>query len=267
MDTLTAPRFDYVNPDYGTVWAKRVERLAKLRSDPGLLAASKQYYKDHIVDFISDWGVTVDPRNTAFKRPIIMPFILFPRQREMVEWVIRKWLKPEDGIVVKSRDCGASWLAMATSASLCLFWENITIGFGSAKEEKVDRSGDPDCLFYKGRAFLQYLPREYKGSWTAKHNSAHMRLIFPGTESSITGEAGDNIGMGGRKSIYFVDEFAAVERPKRVDSNLIANTECRVEMSTVKGIANVFAERARGGLIDRFDFHYRADPRKASLCR
>lgn len=254
--------FDWYQPDYRPIWAERVKRLARLRADKGLLAATKVYYKEAIADFINDWGVTVDPRNVGSPRPVIMPFVLFPQQRAFIDWSVDRWRKRDNGVMVKSRDCGASWLAMGVSVTMCLFWDNVTIGFGSAKEDKVDRSGDPDSLFYKGRMFVQYLPRDYLGAWDIKKHNAHMRLLFPDTESSITGEAGDNIGRGGRKTMYWVDEYAIVERPKLVEANLIANTDCTIEMSTVAGIANVFAEHARGGIMTRFDFDYHDDPRK-----
>lgn len=259
--------FDWLHPDYAPEWRRRVENLAKLHADPYALAVAKKHYRDHpegVADFISDWGVTVDPRNAGSDRPIIMPFALFPRQREFLITLRQHWLTQEDLILVKSRDCGASWLAMAFSVWLCLFYDNITVGFGSATEEKVDKSGEPDCLFYKGRKFVEYLPKIFKGGWRPDkpQYSTHRTIIFPETEGTINGQIGDGIGRGGRKTIYFVDEFAFVERPKLVDANLSAATNCRIEMSSVQGTANVFAERARSGKIARFDFHYRSDPRK-----
>lgn len=264
LECAPSHSFDWHAPDYAAVWRKRLARLAKIRSDPRYLEALRIYYKDHTAQFVSDWGVTVDPRNAGTGKPVLMPFVLFPKQIEYIEWVLARWKAGDDGTLVKSRDCGASWLAMATSATLCLFWEDITIGFGSAIKTKVDNAGDPDSLFYKGRKFIQYLPREFRGGWTDRTCSADMRLVFPETGSSITGDCGDKIGRGGRKTIYFVDEFAFVEHPKLVDANLSANTNCRIEMSSVQGTANVFAERARGGIIPRFDFHYRDDPRKVN---
>lgn len=264
-DSVTPALFDYLRPDYAPIWARRVKRIAQLQASPDLLAACKAHYKHNIADFIDDWGVTVNPKNAGTHRPIIMPFKLFPKQREFIDWFIARWLRRQNGVLVKSRECGASWLAMAMSCSLCLFWDDISIGFGSAKEEKVDRSGDPDSLFYKGRTFVQYLPPMFKGEWTVKKHSAHMRMQFPATGSSITGDAGDNIGVGGRKTIYVVDEYAIVERPKLIEANLSANTDTRIEMSTVRGIDNTFAEHARGGKIPRFDFSYRDDPTKTNL--
>jgi phage terminase large subunit len=254
--------FDWKNPDYVSVFRKRAERLAKLRTDPGMLLDVRRYYRTHIDDFINDWGITVDTRVVAKGRSSIMPLLLWPKQREFVQWLFERWKNGDSGTVVKSRDVGISWLAMAFSCSLGIFYDDLSIGFGSEKEDKVDRSGDPDCLFYKGRMFLTYLPTEFKGGWSPKANSAHMRLTFPLTGSSVTGEAGDNIGRGGRKALYFVDESAHIPNPKAIDASLSANTETRIDMSSVNGMANSFAERAHNPHIPRFDFALEDDPRR-----
>jgi hypothetical protein len=258
--------FDWLNPTaaYTEIWLQRERKLIELESDPEKLVAARMWYRDHVADFIQDWGVTVNPKNATRGRPIIMPFLLYPKQREFVDWVIARWRRHENGVLVKSRECGASWMAMAISVTLSLFWDNLTIGFGSAKEEFVDKSGDPTCLFYKGRTFLKYLPAIFKPGYDPKKHSAQMRLLYPNTESAIVGGAGDNIGVGGRTSMFFVDEYAVIERPKLIETNLSANTDTRLEMSTVRGVNNVFAEHARGGLIPRFDFSYRDDPTKVN---
>lgn len=262
------PLFDWRNPHYAPIWARRIRVLSKLR-DPDMgarnLQAMVQYYRaGHIDAMIEDHGVTYDPRNAGTGKPILMPFILFPRQRENIAWLWSRFKAQQDGIEVKSRDCGASWIFMAFCICLCRLFDNVSCGIGSRKEDLVDRSGDPDCLFWKGRQFIKFLPKELRGGWDIKRNNAHMRTWFSDTGSSITGEAGDDIGRGGRKTIYGVDEFAFVERPKLVDAALSANTNCRIEISTVNGLANTFAERARGGQIDRFDYDYHDDPRKCN---
>src|SRR5579859_8155685 len=124
-------QFDWRNPDYGAVWAKRIRMLARLRdpeTGPQYLAACKLFYASNIPQFIDDWGVTVDPRNAGSGRPLLMPFLLFPKQREFLEFIAARQQASHhgngDGILVKSRDCGASWLAMAYSISLCLFHES-----------------------------------------------------------------------------------------------------------------------------------------------
>lgn len=263
-DILSMP-FDWRNPDYVSVFRKRADRLAKLRADPALLAATRIYYRTHIADFINDWGVTVDPRVAAKGRSPIMPMVLWPKQRDCVQFMFDCWQDNEPGVIEKSRDVGISWLAMGFSVGMATLYADISIGFGSEKEDKVDRSGDPDCLFYKGRMFFQYLPDIFRGGWTlSKSCSAHMRLIVPETGSSITGEAGDNVGRGGRKSAYFVDESAHIPNPKAIDASLSANTDCRLDMSSVNGMNNSFAERAHNSSIRKFTFHFKDDPRKTA---
>jgi hypothetical protein len=89
-----------------------------------------------------------------------------------------------------------------------------------------------------------------------------MRLTFPRTGSTITGEAGDNIGRGDRASLYFVDEAAFLERPQLVEASLSQTTNCRIDISSANGLANPFAEKRHSGKFDVFTFHWRDDPRK-----
>lgn len=255
--------FDWQNPDYTPIYQRRAALLQKLIGNPELVADFKHHYRHNPWDCVQDWGVTIDPRVAGQPgRVPLMPFLLMPKQREWMRWVHMRWLKKQPGVTVKSRDCGLSWLITTYGATMCLHWANINIGYGSAKEDKVDRTGDPDCLFYKARLYLRYLPFVFRGGWHPKRNSAHMVITFPFTESSMTGEAGDNIGRGGRTSLYFIDESAHIERPKLIDASLSATTDCRQDVSSVNGSANSFAERAHNNAISRFDFHWRDDPRK-----
>lgn len=251
--------FDWRAPDYTAIFRARLERLSWLRDSPHLQPGIWSYYKDHPIDFINDWGVTIDPRNISAARPAYLPFILMPKQRELAAWVIERWQKSQSGIIEKSRDAGASFLAMALAVTLCIFNRDMMIGVGSAKEDKIDRSGDPDTLFYKLRVFLDNLPAEFR----PRYDTAHMRIAFT-NGSSITGEAGDNIGRGGRKSIFFVDESAALARPLLVDAALIATTDCRIDISSVSldGMANHFAIRRHSGQVPVFTMHWRDDKRR-----
>jgi hypothetical protein len=254
--------FDYHNPDYARVFAERCERLNWLREDPSRVAAMRLYYRDHLADFINDWGCTVDPRNLDRNLPAMVPFLLFPKQREWVDWIIDHWRNRKPGITEKSRDMGISWLSVALASSIGLHYDGATIGFGSRKEEYVDKLGHPKSLFYKARLFVQMLPPEFRPGWDLKLHAPHMRISFPNTGSVITGEAGDGIGRGDRASIYFVDESAFLERPQLVDASLSQTTNCRQDVSTPNGMGNPFAQKRHGGKIDVFTFHWRDDPRK-----
>jgi phage terminase large subunit len=254
--------FDFKNPDYSKVYAERARRLQVIRNNPDILPGLKLHYKNNIAQFITDWGCTFDPRNIENDLPALIPFILFPKQEEWVSWIIDHWKSGKAGLTDKSRDGGLSWLSIAVGCSLCLFNDNMVIGYGSRKEEYVDRIGAPKSLFYKARMFMSNLPVEFRGGWEQEKHAPHMRISFPETGSSMAGEAGDGIGRGDRAAIYFVDESAFLERPLLVDASLSATTNCRQDISSANGLDNPFAQRRHGGKVDVFTLHWRDDPRK-----
>ncbi len=259
---MTDPAFNWRDPDYVQVFKARLERLQRLRERPELLPGVRAWYRDNPADFINDWGVTFDPRNTDVGLPAIVPFILFPKQREWIEWVVERWKSREPGITEKSRDAGVSWLSVSLACTLCLFHTGFGAGFGSRKAEYVDKLGSPKSLFWKAREFIKRLPPEFTGGWDERRDSVEMLIKFPATGSIITGEAGDGIGRGDRQSIYFVDEAAFLERPQKVDASLSQTTNCRIDISTPNGMGNSFAQKRFAGRIKVFTFHWRDDPRK-----
>ncbi len=258
----TGVPFDFRKPDYGPIIQARSARLRLIRQDVDLRDRLFLHYRDAPWDFINDWGVTVDPRNAELDLPVKIPFILFPKQREWCQWVMGQWRERKPGLAEKSRDFGLSWLAVSLASTLCLFRDDISIGFGSRKEEYVDKIGHPKSLFWKARQFVLNLPPDFTGGWNPRTCSAHLRLSFPQTGSTITGEAGDNIGRGDRQAIYFVDEAAYVERPQLIEASLSATTNCRIDISSANGLNNPFAEKRHGGKISVFTCHWRDDPRK-----
>jgi len=244
---------------YINIIAERNQRLIKIRENPTLLHAAKFYYKTHPVDFINDWVFTYDPRC----KPAVMPFILFKRQEEYVHWLIDRWNNKESGLVEKSRDMGLTWLCMAFSIWVWLFHEETAISFGSRKEELVDKIGDPKCIFEKGRMILKYLPEELlPAGFDHKKHCPYMKFLNPENGSTITGEAGDNMGRGGRSTLYFKDESAFYERPERVDAAISQNSDVKVDVSTPNGEGNPFWRKRHSGKIPVFTFHWRDDPRK-----
>lgn len=264
--------FSWQRPDYLAVYEQRMQKLKRLRANPDSLPTLRAYYATNPAQFITDWGCTFDPRNPERGLPASVPFVLFPKQREMIAWVVARWRAQEAGLIEKSRDVGASWLLMALSCSLCLLEPGLTIGIGSRKEQLRDNQGDPSSLFFKARMFLASLPQEFLGGWDVGKHSAHMRITFPQSHSAIVGEAGDNIGRGARSCIYFVDEAAYLERPQLIEASLSATTNCRIDVSSVNGTGNPFAAKRFSGKVPVFTMHWRDDPRKddawyAKQCR
>ena len=256
-------RFDWRNPDYARIFRERKEAALRLRDNPGELSTLRNYYRKHPAEFINDWGVTFDPRNAEVDRPTLIPFILTPKQREWVTWVIDRWRSRTPGINEKSRDMGVTWLAVALSCTLCLFHRGMVVGFGSRKGEYVDKIGTLKPILPKARMFMEHIPPEFRGAWVSWRDAPFMRVNFPESGSLITGEAGDQIGRGDRTSIYFVDEAAHLERPLLVEASLSQTTNCRIDMSSVNGMNNPFAQKRWSYPEDRvFIFDWHDDPRK-----
>lgn len=253
---------DFRNPNYTAVFQHRINTLAAIKKDAGLLRAFKAFYRENPVQFVIDWGCTTDPRNVSQGLPAVLPFLMFPKQIEFAQWILDRWHGNEPGIAEKSRDVGMSWIAIGLSCSLCLHMEGVVIGFGSRKEEYVDKLDSPKSLFWKARKFMQLIPPEFKDGWNERTDAPHMRIKFPHTGSVMTGEAGDGIGRGDRTSLYIVDEAAHLERPDLVDASLSATTNCRIDVSSVAGMTNSFATRRHSGKIKVFTFSWRDDPRK-----
>jgi hypothetical protein len=252
--------FDFKNPNYSIIFAKRIEMLNKIKNNEIDVNVLRHYYKTHIADFICDWGCTVDFSSANDERPATIPFILFKKQKDWVELLIKKWKNQENLLVEKTRQMGMSWLSVATACAICLFYDDVKIGFGSRKEEYVDKRGDSKSLFEKARMFLNLMPQCFLNGYTEK-DSKHMQIRL-GT-SAIIGESGESIGRGDTTSIYFVDESAFLEQPQKAEASLSQGTRCRVDISTPNGTANPFYEKRQSGRVEVFTFHWRDDPRKS----
>lgn len=258
---MTLP-FNWQSPDYIPIYERRLQRLQYLRADPKRVPLILAYYRDNPWDLVNDWGQTYDPRNADIGLPTVMPFVLFPKQMEWMKWAHGLWKQRKDGVTEKSRDCGVSWLSVGLGCAIGLTHDTVNIGYGSRKQEYVDKKGAPKALFWKAREFLKRLPPEITGGWNDRRDSIENLIRLP-TGSTLSGEVGDSIGRGDRAAIYFVDEAAHLEHPETVDQGLSATTNCRIDISSANGTDNPFYDKIeRFPPEQKFTFHWRDDPRK-----
>lgn len=242
-------------PDYTEIYRWRMHTLKAMRKKPKLVEGAMSYYAKRPVEFINHWVTTYDPRNAGkvdeLGEKVLsrMPFTLFKRQAEMVEFLVKLIKGETGGLIEKCRDIGATWVCAAFSVWLWLFWDGSAVGWGSRKEALVDKLGDPDSIFEKIRIIIRNLPPEFLPvGFDKKEHMPFMRIINPATGATITGEAGDNIGRGGRKLIYFKDESAHYERPDLIEASLADNTNVQVDISSVNGTNNIFFRRREAGV-------------------
>ena len=253
---------DWMAPNYTEVYRERAARLQKIKDNDAWDLAFA-YYKTRPIEAIEDWLFTYDPRNIPLGRSPYVPFMLMPRQREYILWLLERWNKQESGVVEKSRDMGISWLGLGFSWWLWTFYPGASITMGSRKEALVDKVGDADSLLEKFRLMMRRVPKGFvPNGFVEKKHATHLKINNPENEAALTGEAGDQMGRGGRSSIYFLDEFAFVERSNGVDAAVSQNSGIRIYQSTVNGTGNAFAVKAHDGHHPVFRFHWTDDPRK-----
>lgn len=208
----------------------------------------------------------LDPKTGKVQNPYIR-FLLWPKQAAVVLWVIARIRAGEPWLLEKSRDQGATYLLAGICLWFWLFTPGFKATFSSRDADLVDTRDNPDSIFEKIRIMLRRLPVWMlpAGFDWRKHDNA-MQLTNPETGASITGEAGDNAGRGGRCTVHIVDEAAFVPRAQRVEAALAGTTDCVGWVSTVnpqEGMGNFFA-RKRMAMPERLvaRLHWRDDPRK-----
>lgn len=259
------PRYiERLNKFYSEEIYRRTEQYKRVSGSSILMKNTLLHVsrRENIIDWMVDSCWTYDPRLSAIGLPTTLPWIPWPQQIEFIEWAYDKYLNQRRSLVEKSRDQGATWLFCLIQLFEWRWTDGFAGGFGSATLTKVDNRDDPDAIFEKLRALLRHLPKWWLPSdfdW-AKHDKKG-NLWNPNMKSSIVGQGGKQIGRGGRRSMYVVDEAAALETPMNADSALSQNTDCQFDLSTPAGM-NHFGKKRHGKKLPVFTFHWKNDPRK-----
>lgn len=253
--------------------AKRSDRLKReaVEKEAGGWAKEKAKCAADIVHWFDNWVYTYDPRLTGQKnadgsrKSPYVQFKLWPKQREVVTWLQDRVDASEEGLIEKSRDTGATYLTAGFALHQWLFVPGFKATFGSRKVDYVDKKDNPDAIFAKLRIMLRRLPVEMlpEGFNWSQHDN-YMRIANPETGAVISGEGGDDMGRGGRSSVYFVDEAAFVPNAEAVEKALSGNTDCVIWLSSVNGMGNLFARKRHSVLKPHqiMRLHWRDDPRK-----
>lgn len=215
------------------------------------------------IHWFNHWIWTYDPRSMSFGLPANIPLLLRPKQIELVNWLIEREDTQTHGLIEKSRDEGMSYVVLGFFLHRWLFVEGFAGGVGSRKEDLVDKKGDPKTLFHKFRDMFSKMPDWMKPKgFVEKVHDNYMRIINPENGATLTGEAGDNIGRGGRTTMYFLDEWAFVERQEAVDAAISQNTNVHIKGSTPNGIGDRFHQDRFSGRYAVFTMPWRANPDK-----
>jgi len=259
-------KFSYEKTFYDKIMAKRLKRLHEITKNPVFVKYELELCKQDILHWIDNWLITYNPQLSGTELSPWLPMVLFPKQVELIKFLELRFKKQEDGLIVKGRELGYSWLTMIYAVHKWLFSDGFVSTFTANLADNVDKIGDPKSLFEKGRLLLKFLPPWMLpiGFKFGQHDS-YMRIVNPVNGNVIGGAAGEEAGRGGRSSIFFADEFAFVEAAERIDAATSANAKTRIFGSTVNGFGNLFARKRFGGQLRTdqiFIMHYKDDPRK-----
>lgn len=245
---------------------RRLTRLIEIGANEERQQIELELCRRDPVYWINTWGWTYNPKEAASGATAYVPFDLFPKQADLIRYLEDRTAAREEGLVEKSRDIGFTWVAAAFAAHRWRFSPGFKTTFGSRDQDQVDHLGDPDSIFEKMRMFLYRLPAwMMPAGFNRSQHDNFMRLLNPENGNTITGECGDNMGRGGRSSLYVVDEGAFLQRPERVEAAIVANADCRIWASTVNGMGNLFGKKRHSGSLrpdQIFRYHWRDDPRK-----
>lgn len=179
---------------------------------------------------------TYDPRLPPPDK--VGPFVTWDFQDEALKEILAAIEGQRDLVIEKSRDMGASWMCLIAVTWLWLFhpWNKFLVV--SRSKEAVDRSGDPDCLFWKIDHLLDHLPPWLMPrGWDRKRHRSDMKFLNPENGSTITGQASTGkAGVGGRATAIFVDEFSQIREDFQVLGRTADTSGCRIFNFTHTGL-------------------------------
>lgn len=214
------------------------------------------------VFWCDNFAYTFDPREENRN----LPFILWDKQIEYVRWVERLLREKQDGLIEKSRDVGVSYTTLIPVVLYQWLFGDFNALIGSRVESKVDKSDDPDALFWKLDYNLRRLPEWMlpEGFDWNKHRT-YMRLSRPDNENVITGESSNpNFGRAGRYNLALFDEMGFWQNAKSSWESSGSSSPTRLAISTPpeSGKSSYFYKLRQSGRCSLFTFHYKSDPRR-----
>jgi len=239
--------------------------IANAKDNPTYIAMQTELCRSSVLYFINTYVWTYDPRRQYHRR---IPFVTFPIQDQAVEWVLDHIAGDKSGLLEKSRDVGASWIAAAIAVWLVLFHGEMVPYFMSMTENEVDKgpnNADVGALLSKCRYVLENIPVWMRGGWTrgGQGCDVKMTITIPETRSIINGILSrGTAGRSGRATVVFADEFAFVEDSESVLKALGDLANCKLYLSTANGMGNAFYRIQADPSTSKLRMHWRDHPLK-----
>lgn len=224
--------------------------------------ADRRRARTDCVFFIEHYLKTFDPRPEAY--PHHLDFTLYEFQKDYVNGLVDAINEGYDIFDEKSRDMGASWLALAVRFHCWLFKEGYQGLLGSRKEEYVD-DGTLKSLFPKIDYFIEHIrdPLILPEGFDRNRHRTYMKLINPSNGNTITGESSNkNFSRGGRFTDILYDEVGFWPDARNSWTAGGDATHCRHAVTTPPNEPSFAKELRFSGKVKIRTFHWRLHPFK-----
>lgn len=213
------------------VW-RRATMLYELDSDVERQREEMEAIRDVQYFFDNYWW------QPDVKAKRVLPFVLFERQREIVDWLGERYDRQEPGLQKKSREFGLSCLLMGYGCNKFLLESHFNLGVASRKQQYLYERHNWHSILEKFLFGLEHLPPWMRPrAWNRDDHVTRNKIMNPENGSMVMGEVGEFIGSGGRASMYVVDEFSLVERQAEAWQSLAGTADCVICVYTSKGPA------------------------------
>ena len=263
---MKTPHYDLVPKDLEGNLLFRRTLLEQAAREPSMAALLWQMCSEDLLFYVNFACWTYDPRS-ANK---VVPFITYEFQDEAMLTLADCIERGRDVAMPKSRDMGASWMAITVFEWLWHFRPNLSFLIVSRNEDYVDKRGDSKSLFWKIDFLHKHQPNwllptdRWLGDRDPNRKTLHLKNASNGSiidGESTTGDA----GRGDRRTAMLVDEHSAFEVR---DSYRILNatrdtTNCRVFNATPQGANNGFFEVVHKTRAKILRLHWTSHPEKA----
>jgi len=205
--------------------------------------------RDDYATWINYFGWTDDSRLVSMGMQSLVPFVMTQSQETALKLIDKCIPARRSVLVEKSRAEGITELLAHYDVWKWLYTPGYKGGWGSRKQDLVDKRGSPGSLFSRLRRIIYKLPVEMRPDGYHQERNANDKILTlhnPNMNSYLIGEGGDNIGRGDKYTTAKVDEKAFVENPEAVDEALSNTCDCQIDISTPNGQDHFYKKRMSG---------------------
>ena len=211
-------------------------RAEKIKSTGRAALIEKEKCRRDLLYWINTYGWLYEPRTSKE-----LPFITYPFQERTLLGML-PFLGEQEMAIAKSRDMGATWMLLYLLTHQWQFEPMMALGLISSDADLVDKTNEPDALFWKLDFILSHQP----SFLLPKIDRQKFSLVNVTLKSTFTGVATtEDAFRGGRKTAIMVDEAAKLKMAEGYGlySSIQQATNCIIWNSTPKGRTGIFADR------------------------